>query len=205
MESLLKKHLYDNVRGYIILLVFLLAGTAAGSYCAISYGESDLSYMKDFFSSARTLFKSSQLDLNGVFKASFESSVKDAAIIWLLGFTVIGTVGILILISKSGFMCGFVTGFLVRLSGFEGFGTAAIITFAKCVVYLPAMLFLSCMAAKFSITLFRMITGRIKYRINLKYFLLRYFCYLIIIVLVLVIYSLGEAYIVTNLLKLYLS
>ncbi len=205
MESLIKKHLYDNIRGYLILLAFLLIGTAAGSYCAFGYGESVAAYMKEFILSAEELFKTSALDLNGVFKTAFETSFLDAVSIWLLGFTVIGTVGIWLLIAKNGFMCGFITGFLIRLSGFEGFGMAAIIILIKCVIYIPAIMFLACMAAKFSIIIFRMITGRIKYRINLKYFILRYFCYLVIIVLVLVIYSLGEAYIVTNLLKLYLK
>ncbi len=205
MESLVKKHLYDNIRGYLILLVCLLFGVALGSYCAFGYKESVAAYMKEFISSAEELFKSSEPDFNGVFKTAFESSFSDAILIWLLGFTVIGTVIIWLLVAKSGFMCGFISGFLIRLSGFEGFGMAAIIILAKCIVYIPAILFLGCMAAKFSVIIFKVITGRIKYRINLKYFILRYFCYLVVIVLVLVIYSLGEAYIVTNLLKLYLK
>ena len=161
--------------------------------------------MTEFFDTSINLFKTTETDFNLIFKTAFESSFRNIIIVWLLGFTVIGTLIIAFIIHKLGFMLGFLTGFLIRIYGLKGVGAAFIIIISQSALYVPSLLFMSCMAAGFSGTLFRMITGKIKYKTNFKYYILRYFCYLLVVIVVLIFYAMLEAYGGGNLIKLYLK
>jgi len=205
MESILKNHLKENRGCYLFLFLFFFFGTAFGAHYTKSYDAAGTEYMKEFFASVKSVYESSGPDFNNIFKEAFESSAKTSLIVWVLGFTVIGVAVILAVIFKCGFMCGFLSGFLINLYGAEGFGASAIVILAKCLIYVPVLIFLSCAAMKFSMTLIKMITGKIKYRTNFKYHILRYIFLAVAVVFILVIYALFEAYVGGNMLKVYLK
>ncbi len=205
MENLIKRHLFDNIKCYILLCVFFILGAVIGSRCSFGYDSSGLQYMTEFFDTSINLLRTTEPDFNLIFKTALESSFKNVLVVWLLGFTVIGTLIITLIIHKCGFMLGFLTGFLIRIYGLKGAGAAFIIIISQCALYVPALIFISCMAASFSGTLFRMITGKIKYKTNFKYYILRYFCYFLVVTAILVFYALLEAYGGGNLIKLYLK
>lgn len=205
MEKFIKKHISDNIKGYIVIVLFFIIGVIAGASCVNGYPEKTGEYMKEFFLSSKNIYSATEPDLTGVFKAAMRSSLKNSFLVWGLGFTVIGAPIILFVILKCGFVSGFLCGFLLRIFAYRGLAVSGVIIFPGCLLYLPAMFFISCVAIKFSVTLLKMITGKTKYKINLRYYILRYVFYGLSIPVIMIVYSLAEAYLGANILKLILT
>lgn len=205
MENLIKKHISDNIKGYIFVVLFFVIGVIVGASLVNGYPEKTGEYMKEFFLSSKNIYSSSEPDLTGVFKAAMRNSLKNSVLVWGLGFTVIGAPVILLVILKCGFVSGFLCGFLFRIFSYKGLAAAGVIIFPQCLLYLPAMFFISCVSVKFSVTLLKMITGKTKYKVNLRYYILRYVFYGFSVSVIMIVYSLAEAYIGANILKLILT
>ena len=205
MSKLIKDYITKNRNCFIFLLIFFFAGTAAGAYYTRNFDSSVMKYMEEFFSAASNIYKLSEPSFPNVLRTALSDSCKTAVFIWLMGFTVIGIGAIILSVLKSGFMCGFLSGFLINLYGGKGLLCAAVIIMAKCFFYIPAILFISCESIKFSSMLIKITGGKFKYRVNFRQCVLSYVLVLAVAVVVMVVYAFFEAYAGGNILKVYLK
>lgn len=194
MKKYIFDHLKENFKSYILIILFFISGIIMGSYTSVSYGSGVSGYMKEFFDSAGRILLTAPADSGAVFESTLSSSLKNILIIWILGFTVIGTAGTLFLILKSGFITGFTVCFLLDIYSFKGLPVAAASILFRCIFYFPLIFYISAESLKLSIILLKTVTGRIKYRTGIMNLILKYVAVLVISALLGVIYSLSEGY-----------
>lgn len=198
----IRMHIRENLIPYILLFCFFVSGAVFGAYITRTYTNESISGLKGFFEEAFNIFKSSAPDYNGIFKSTFTGSLKEIFFIWISGFTVIGMPIIFFMTAKAGFMLGFTAAFIISFYSLKGILLAVILIFLKCFIYIPLIFIISVYGISLSKQLFKMMTGKIKYRTNFKYSILSYILTLCLSVPVIVLYSLSEAYLTSNLLKL---
>ncbi len=195
-------HFKENIISYILLFAFFMGGVIIGGYITKGYKSEDITILSDFFDESMSVFLVETPDYNSIFKNTFTGSVKDLAFVWILGFTVIGVPVIFLKALKTGFMMGFTSTFLISLYSSKGILISLALIFVKCIIYLPAIFFISVYAISLSSELVKIIFGRIKYKINFKYYILTYIMTFAMCVPIMVIYSLFEAYLTANVLVL---
>ena len=202
MKRFIKEYIKENMKCMILLVVFLIGGITLGAYTSFKYDADTVKRITDFFNSSFHILKTETPDLKGVFSRAFLSALKASLFIWIPGFTVIGTPVILFIVLKCGFMPGFAASFLIRIFSYKVIPAAVVCILSQCLFFIPCVLFLSCESMKLSRLLFSMLTGRIKYRLNLKQLILRYFLILAAALIIMIVYSLCEAYLGANLIRL---
>ena len=135
-----------------------------------------------------------------LFKNAFISSFKYLLLVWISGFTVIGIPVIFFVMVKKGFIFGLITNFL--LTNFKyGMVLSIVIMFLETVILVPVLMVVATYGISLSKTLFNVVSGRIKYKLDLKSYMLFYFLVFMVSLLMIVIYSLLEGYFTANLLK----
>lgn len=198
----IKGHIKDNLISYILLCIFFALGVIFGGYILNSYSTEDATGLVSFFNDAVSIFKKNTPDYNLIFKNTFLSSVKTVFFVWILGFTVAGLPVIFFINLKAGFMLGFVSSFLFSAYSHKGILMAATLIFSQCFLYIPVIFAVSSYAISLSFTLTKMLFGKIRYKMNLKYYILNYCFVFAVAVVILIIYSLLEAYLTANLFML---
>ena len=205
MIKAVKVYIKDNLKYMIPVVVFLIGGITLGAYTSFQYDQDAVKRTGDFFASVFALLKNGVPDAGSVFTKAFFNSLKITGSVWLLGFTVIGAAIILLIVMKCGFMMGYASSFLIRFFAFKGIAASVICVFSQCLFFIPALFFVSAEAMKLSGMLFSMITGKIRYRVNFKSYMIRYSFYLAAAVFAAAVYSASEAYIGASLLRLFVG
>ena len=198
----IKEHIKDNLFSYIFLWAFFIIGVLFGGYILNSYKEEDAKGLITFFDDALLLFNQGTPNYNLIFKNTFFTSIKTVAFIWILGFTVAGLPVIFFINSKLGFMLGFVCSFLFSAYSYKGILYGATLIFSQCFIYVPLIFTVSVYAVSLSFTLTKMLFGKIRYKMNFKYYILNYLTVLCVTAIVTLLYSLCEAYLTSNILML---
>lgn len=198
----IKMHIRENLIVYIILFVFFVLGTVLGGYITGTYNKESILRLKDFFEEAFGIFKGATPDYNGIFKNTFATGISEIFFVWLLGFTVIGLPFIFFISAKAGFILGFTGAFTVSMYSWRGILIILSLICVKCIVYIPVLFAVSAEGISLSLLLTKMLFGKIRYRTNFKYTVLTYTGLLFVSLIIIVIYSLLEAYLSANLLLL---
>lgn len=86
--------------------------------------------------------------------------LRTAALLWLLGVTVVGFPGVLVILFVRGFSIGFTVGFLVRNLGLPGLAVATAGVLPQHLLSVPVVLVQGVAALSFSLSLFRNRFGR---------------------------------------------
>jgi len=197
----IRGHIRENIISYILLFIFFTFGAVFGAYITKTYSPENITSLKNFFEEAFNIFKSGVPDYNGIFRSTFSSSLKEVFFIWILGFTVIGLPVIFFMTAKAGFILGFISTFIISFYSFNGILLSVILILLKCFIYIPLIFVISTYGISLSKLLTKMLIGKIKYRMNFKYCVLSYVLTFTVAVPVLILYSLLEAYLTSNLLR----
>lgn len=198
----IKMHIRENLTAYIILFVFFVLGTVLGGYITGTYNKDSVLHLKEFFDESFGVFKGSTPDYNSIFKNTFASGVSELLFVWILGFTVIGLPVIFFISARAGFMLGFVGAFTVSIYSWKGILITLSLIGIKCLIYIPFLFLMSAKGISVSLLLTKMLFGKIRYRSDFKYTFLSYLSFLPVMLLVLILYSLLEAYLSANLIAL---
>ncbi len=90
--SLIKKHVLNNLKDYLTLILVLIIGVFLGVFFVNNLAEDKnqevSSYILDFFGKVKD---SDMIDNLGILKISIINTVKTGIIIWFFGTTVIRT------------------------------------------------------------------------------------------------------------------
>ncbi len=197
-------HFKNNMFQYIFLTVLFLLGILSGTYVVMEYDAADVKEVTLFMEDFLRFFSTETIDFHEIFKTSVWNMAKELLAVWLLGFTVVGILGIALLIFRRGFLIGFVSAFFIKVYTVKGIGISLCMFFTQAFFYLPFLMAMSVFAFELSILLFRMITGKMKYKTDIRKFIVFYTGIMIFAMLTGCIYALCETYITPYFLKMLL-
>lgn len=195
-----KKNIYINKNLFIFLLIIVIVGVTSGAIFSAIMDSSDkelvASYLNSFFSNlnADKLVYSESLTNSLVFTVLF------AIILWLLGISIIGFFIVLFLLFLKSFILGFSLGSIVLNLKLKGLLVSLIYVFPHQIINILVFILISAYALIIS---FKIIDSLFKKAvIDFRNVFNRYLVILLFGVIMLVITSLYEVYIMPFLLNL---
>ncbi len=195
-------HFRNNRFQYIFLTVLFVLGMISGTYVVMEYEVDEVKEVTIFMEDFLRIFSMETIDFEAIFKTSVLNMAKELLIVWLLGFTVIGILGIVLLVFRRGFLIGFVSAFFIKVYTIKGVGISLCMFFSQAFFYLPFLMILGVFAFELSVLLFRMITGKMKYKTDIRKFILLDTGVMIFSILAGCIYAWCETYITPYFLKM---
>jgi len=200
----INEYLKANVVAYFFLILIFLIGVVIGALAVKTLPEEQkvelIGYLKIFFQGlAHGPGVSDTPELLGTVLLN---NVKTVALMWLLGFTVVGIPFVLFIIFTRGFVIGFTVGFLVNEYVLKGLVFALASVLPHNFLAVPALLITGVSATSFSLMLVR---RRLRAKANLFYESIGYSMLCLLMLVMMVIASLVEVYISPVFMKLVVS
>lgn len=194
---------FNKSKTSIFNLIIVLVGLAFGTIFIKLISTSDQSLVvnqiKDFFNNCNE----NLLDLTNIFKNSLFSNILYLLVIWIFGISIIGIPIIVFLLFFKGFTLGFSIGGIFYTYGFKGLLGALIYIFPHQIINLIVLLFICNYALFLSISLLKALLK--KQNINFKSFIGKYLLLLVISIVILVVMSVYETFLMPKLIKLIYS
>lgn len=118
--ELIKKHVKANIVIYFIIILCLLIGISVGGFTVkiinVNHKQELVSYLKGFFG----LFHNGSIKSSDILSQSLINNFQLLALCYILGISVIGIIGIFLIIAFKGFVIGFTVGLLMEQFKFKG-------------------------------------------------------------------------------------
>lgn len=185
---------------FFVIFIFVV-GVIFGSLAIRTLDGSKRLEMLDFLSNFFSGLVNNLADQTTVnFWDSVFLNLKISFFMWILSLSIIGIIGIPILVFLRGFVIGFTVGFLVKELGLQGMIFALASILPQNLLIIPATIFSAVLAIAFGITLLKSLLA--KRQINLGYNLLNYTFLMILMGGALVVASLVETFITPVLMEL---
>lgn len=199
----LNKKIKFNKSLFMFLLVIVIIGIASGALFTAIISPADkqlvVSYLNDFFNNVI----SNKLNYSNSLINSLVLTVGLAIFIWILGVSVIGFLIVIIILFLKAFVLGFSVGSIIATFKLKGVIAAFIYCFPHHIINILVFMLVSAFALIMSFRIINSITS--KKSLDFKAFMNRYVTVLIISVIVLIITSLYEVYVLPKVLNIVLS
>lgn len=202
LTSLIANHIKENLKAYIIISFILLIGIVLGiifiNHMNDSQSQEVESYLTNFINSLKN---GSTIDNGQLLKKSIGNNLFLVLFMWFVGSTVIGIPIVIGMVAFRGFCLGYTISASVAV-----FGTGKGILFFVTTMLLQNLIFLPCMMALAvsGIKLYKSIM-KDKRKENIKFEIFRHTIFSFIILIGLLLSSVVETYVSTNLLVLCIS
>ena len=195
----LKRNIHINKNLFVFLLVIVIVGVVAGSIFSTIIDTNDkklvLEYLNSFFNNA----KDGNLNYNTSIVNTLVFTVGFALIMWLLGISVIGFFVVIFMLFMKAFILGFSVSSIITGFGFKGVVLALVYAFPHHIINVLVFMLLTAYALIISYKLIKCITS--KKPLDMKHIMHRYLIVLGVSIVLLIITSLYEVYIVPKLLS----
>lgn len=196
----LKRNIHINKNLFIFLLVIVIVGIVAGSIFSTIIDSNDkkmvLEYLNSFFNNA----KDGKLNYDISIVNTLVFTVGFAIIIWILGISIIGFFVVIFMLFMKGFIIGFSISSIIANFGFKGILLAVVYAFPHHIINILVFMLLTAYSLIISYKLIKSITS--KKPLDLKHIMHRYVIVLFVSLVVLVVTSLYEVYVVPRLLNI---
>ena len=202
LTSLIINHIKENLKAYIIISFILLIGIILGiifiNHMTDSRSQEVKNYLTNFINSLKS---GSTIDNGQLLKKSIGNNLFLVLFMWFVGSTVIGIPIVIGMVAFRGFCLGYTISASVAV-----FGTGKGILFFVTSMLLQNLIFLPCMMALAvsGIKLYKSIM-KDKRKENIKFEIFRHTIFSLIILIALLLSSVIETYVSTNLLMLCIS
>ena len=198
-KELVLKHIHDNLKSYTIVIMLFIIGIVAGVIFINNTNETQSteiqSYINNFITSLKQDYHIDKVEL---IKNSLGDNLILIVSMWFIGSTVIGIPIVLGIVLFRGFCIGYTAASIIGdLGAQKGILFLFTTIFLQNLIFIPVIL---CMAVS-CIKLYKSIM-KDKRRENIKIEIIRHTLISIMLLILLVIASLIEVYISTNLLML---
>ena len=197
--SLITSHIKENLKAYIIISFILLIGIILGiifiNHMNDSQSQEVENYLTNFINSLKN---GSTIDNGQLLKKSIGNNLFLVLFMWFVGSTVIGIPIVIGIVAFRGFCLGYTISASVAV-----LGTGKGILFFVTTMLLQNLIFLPCMMALAvsGIKLYKSIM-KDKRKENIKFEIFRHTIFSLIILIALLLSSVIETYVSTNLLML---
>ncbi len=199
----LRKNIHINKNLFIFLLVIVIIGIVTGSLFATILGADDKAYVTEYLHSFFSNVKAEKLSYDTSLMNTLIFTVGFALIVWILGISVIGFFIIIFMLFMKAFILGFSISSIISCYGFKGLILGIIYAFPHHVINILIFIILSAYALIISFKLIQCLTG--KKTLNFKNFMNRYLVILVFSIVILIITSLYEVYIVPKILNMVMN
>lgn len=155
-------YLRDRLLYCLVVAATLVAGVVAGAIVASGLTSPERAGVSgSLFGFLGDLALNQRLPSAAeLLRHSVGQHLRTAALLWLLGVTVVGFPGVLVILFVRGFSIGFTVGFLVHNLGLAGLAVAAAGVLPQHLLAVPVVLVQGVAAVSFSVSLFRNRFGR---------------------------------------------
>lgn len=199
IKELILRHIYDNIKLYLIVIIILVVGIIAGVVFVNNTSAEEAQEIQNYITEFINLLKQgNRIDTGQLLKKSLGDNITLIIIMWLLGSTVIGIPIVMGIVLFRGFCIGYSASAIIASIGVQK-GILFFFTtmFLHNLIFIPVIICMtiSCMRLYKSIM-------KDKRRENIKIEIIRHTLISIILGLLLVVAAFIESYVSTNLLML---
>lgn len=197
----IKQLLNKDKKVYIFLLSVLLSGVLFGSVFMTLISKADKEVVVTSLNEFMVLAKESNINNIEVFKDVFISNTLFIVLLWALGISVIGLFFIVVMLFIKGFTLGFVISALIYKYKFLGIINCIIYLFPHAFINILVYLVVSYFAYKLSIQIFNSVIK--KSTVNFREGINTYVKILLAAIIILLLTSLYESYVMPELIRLF--
>ncbi len=193
-RNLVLKHLTSNISRYITILTIFIIGICIGVTLVNSLPDAQANNISEYINtSIESLKNDNKISKINVFKQSLIKNIIIVIIIWLLGLTFLGNILLYLIALVLGITFGYTISSLMLLFSFiQGILFFFSTMLLQNIITIPAIVFLIVQGLKFR-------TELISNNGNIKYVTIKYSVYCVIVMLLLLLASIIEAYVSTSL------
>lgn len=197
LKNIILNNIYNNLKEYIIVTIIFLIGIIAGVIFINNIQENQMTEISQYINSFITSLKGEYyIDTGELLKKSLLENLKLAVGMWFIGSTVIGMPIVLGIVMYRGFCLGYTISSAIAVLGTQK-GIVFFLTtiLLQNIIFIPVLIALAVSGMK----LYKSIM-KDKRRENIKIEIVRHTILSIILFILLMLSSLIEVYISTNLL-----
>lgn len=202
LKNIILNNIYNNLKEYIIVTVIFLIGVIAGVIFINNVNETQLSEITGYFNNFITALKGDyHINKGELLKNSLLDNLKLAIGMWFIGSTVIGMPIVLGIVLFRGFCIGYTVSSSIAILGTQK-GTVFFLTaiLLQNIIFIPVLIALAVSGMK----LYKSIM-KDRRKENIKLEIIRHTIISIILFAFLVVSSLIEVYVSTNLLTSFIN
>ena len=196
--QLIKEHISNNAKEYLIVALMFIIGIFAGVFFVNNIQEEQKTEITQYLNNFIQQFKNTQnLDTINLLKTSITQNVVLAILIWFFGTTVIGIPVVFGIVIYRGFCLGYTVSVTITVLGLsKGLTFSLVSMLLQNIIMVPAILALAVSGFK----LYKSIV-KDKRKENIKLEIIRHTIFSLLMLAVLVISSVIEVFISTNILS----
>ncbi|MBQ8193083.1 MAG: stage II sporulation protein M [Bacilli bacterium] len=191
-----------KVNLFVLFIIFL--GIVSGTIFLVVLNETDNKLVVDQITNFMNNINDNNINNVIAFKNSITENGIFILITWILGMSIIGIIFNIFFMYIKGFMIGFSISSFFLVYKYKGLLAAFIYLFPSSIINIIVTLMIGVYSVLFTINLWKIIFMRDK-NVNMKKFLKKYFFILIISIILCLISSLMESYLVPAIMKLFIK
>ena len=195
----IKEHVLNNKKEYIIVSILFVIGIFLGVFFFFFLGQEPKTLITEYLKQFIEKLKSTEdLNLIELLKTSIGQNIMLAIGLWFFGTTIIGIPAVFGIVAYRGFCLGYTIAACISIMGIsKGIIFVLILLLLQNLLVIPAILALAVSGIK----LYKSIM-RDKTKENVKIEMLRHTVFSLIMLMVLIVSSVIEIFVSTNILKL---
>lgn len=188
-----------KVNTFIMFIIIL--GIISGSLFLVVLKDTDHNLVIEKINTFFTNINTNNINNIEAFKNAFIENIIFVILIWILGMSIIGIIINIFIIYLKGFIIGFSLSSFFLVYKYKGLLAALIYVFPTSIINILVCLLLGVYSVLFTINLWKIIFLKEK-NYNMKKFIKKYFLLLILCIILILISSLTEGFLLPSLLKL---
>lgn len=195
----IKEHVANNKKEYVIVSILFVIGIFLGVFFINNVGQEPKTLITEYLNQFIEKLKSTEdLNLIELLKTSIGQNIMLAIGLWFFGTTIIGIPAVFGIVAYRGFCLGYTIAACISIMGIsKGIIFVLILLLLQNLLVIPAILALAVSGIK----LYKSIM-RDKTKENVKIEMLRHTVFSLIMLMVLIVSSVIEIFVSTNILKL---
>ena len=198
----IKEHVANNKKEYVIVSILFVIGIFLGVFFINNVGQEPKTLITEYLNQFIEKLKSTEdLNLIELLKTSIGQNIMLAISLWFFGTTIIGIPVVFGIVAYRGFCLGYTIAACISIMGIsKGIIFVLMLLLLQNLLVIPAILALAVSGIK----LYKSIM-KDKTKENVKIEMLRHTVFSLIMLLVLIVSSVIEIFISTNILKMFIK
>lgn len=197
----LNKRIRESLLLYVITLLCICTGIVLGMYAVKYMGKYEKTELLNYLNNFLVSVDKTKVNNIEVLIQAMKNNLPVIIAIWFLGLTMVGMPIILIIDTFKGFSLGFSISFLMKELGGKGIGITLLSIIPQNIIYIPLIILSSVFAMEFSLNLLNKNSYK-NVKENIFVTIASYTSMFILIILLMFIGFLIEAFIIPNIVKL---